>query len=265
MYKVNYILFPLPIMTLARVYYKIFQIKKVIILENQLSINVILNAPWLIALLPSLVTFAVTVLRRLNAPIEEYTQHSKACGIPPFILKLSFSKGRLFKCKPYDKATYIVTLSFSLVVFIAAGWLTFLTSKAYHESPAGWALLKLTSTNEYFLISQNGATSPDRKTWKITPHTCSSETYDVIASNIKSSLTLVSNLCSAITLKSAEKPIAQWITKIHNGKFKLVIFSTPILIAMYWFAISLIMDASLKITIDKYNKQQEKRLEQYIT
>lgn len=234
-------------------------------MENELKINAILKAPWLLALLPTIVTLVVTAIKKLNGPLKNNSQQCKECGIPPLILRLSFSRGKLFEMKPYTKANYILIVGFSLLFFSLAGYLTFLSSKAYHESPAGWALLKLTSTNEHFLISSTEATSPDKKTWSLTPQICTSKTYDTIASDIKSSTALVSKLCEAITLKSEQKEIESWIKKVHNGKLKLIIFLAPILITLYWLALSLILDAVLKLIIDKYNKKQAERAELYLT
>jgi len=234
-------------------------------MENQIDINSILNAPWVVALLPTIVTLVITFIRKLNSPLKNYAKPCKQCGIPPLILRLSLSGGKLFEGKYFKRGEYIFTLSMAFLIFVAAGYVTYLTSKAYHESPPGWALLKLTSTNEIFLISLNEATSPDRKSWKVTPQICATQTYDTIALNTKTSTSLISKLCSAITLKSEENEIKNWITKIENGNFKLLIFSVPLLFMMYWFALALTLDAALKLTIDKYNKEQAENAKFYLT
>ncbi|WP_053140713.1 DUF6216 family protein [Erwinia billingiae] len=234
-------------------------------MENELNINAILNAPWLLALLPSFLTFAVTAIRKLNAPLNEDTDYYRACGIPPLLLRLSLSRGKLKESNAYSKKVNILIMSLALIMFCGAGWLTFQASKAYHESPPGWALLKLTSTNEHFLISLDEATSPDKKSWVISPKKCALQTYDTIASDLKISNNLVFKLCNILTLKSQEKEIKEWITKVHNGAFKLIIFFIPIILMLYWFAIALLLDAMLKLTIDKYNKQQAERAKQYLT
>jgi len=234
-------------------------------MENQTSVSAILNAPWLIALLPTLLTMVITVIRKLNSPLKENASYFKDCGIPPLILRMSFSRAKLKEYKPYNKVTYACTLILGLTVFSCAGRVTYLVSKTYHESPKGWALLKLTSTNEDFLISLNKASSPDRKSWTITPETCKSKTYDNIASEFKISTELVYKLCTATTFKSEEEEIKEWIVKVHNGAFKLVIFFAPILFLMYWFSIALFLDAALKLSIDKYNQQQAERAKFYLT
>lgn len=234
-------------------------------MENQLSVNAILNAPWLIALLPTLLTMLATVIRKLNSPLKDNANYFSDCGIPPLILRLSLSRTKIIEHKPYNKKTYIFILTLGITSFLSAGWFTYLVSKAYNESPDGWALLKLTSTNERFLISLNKATSPDGKSWIITPEKCISQTYDDIASNFKISRELVHKLCTAITFKSEEEIIKKWIIKVHDGAFKLIIFTTPIVLIMYWFAIALFLDAALKLTIDKYNQQQAERAKLYLT
>lgn len=234
-------------------------------MENQTSVSALLNAPWLIALLPTLLTMVITVIRKLNSPLKENASYFKGCGIPPLILRMSFSRTRLKEYKPYNKVTYAFTLILGLTVFSSAGWVTYLVSETYHESPKGWALLKLTSTNEHFLISLNEASSPDRKSWTITPEICKSQTYDDLASKFKISTELVYKLCTATTLKSEEGEIKEWIVKVHDGAFKLIIFFAPILFLMYWFAIALFLDAALKLSIDKYNQQQAERAKLYLT
>ncbi|MCH9300372.1 DUF6216 family protein [Pantoea allii] len=234
-------------------------------MENQLSVGAILNAPWLIALLPTLLTMVLTVISKLNSPLKENADYFKDCGIPPLILRLSLSRTKLKEQKPYNKAMYIFTLTFSLFCFSGAGWLTYLLNKNYHESPDGWALLKLKSTNELFLISLNEATSPDRKGWILTPKICASQTFDNIASRFKISDALVYKICTVITFKSEEPEIRNWIAKVHDGALKLIIFFTPILLLMYWFATALFLDAALKFQIDKYNQQQAERAKLYLT
>lgn len=211
-------------------------------MEDQTNVSALLNAPWLIALLPTLLTMAITVIRKLNSPLKEHASYFKDCGIPSLILRMSLSRAKLKEFKPYDKVTYAFTLTLGLIVFSAAGWLTYSLSETYHESPKGWALLKLTSTNEHFLISLNEASSPDRKSWKITPKICKSQTYDVLASKFKISTELIYKLCTATTLKSEEGEIKKWIVKVHDGAFKLIIFFAPILVVMYWFAIALFLE-----------------------
>lgn len=234
-------------------------------MENQSTVGAILNAPWLVALLPTLLTMTLTLIRKLNSPLKEDSEYFKDCGIPPLILRLSLSRTKLREYKPYNKVTYIFILTLGLIVFSGAGWLTYQLSKDYHKSPEGWALLKLTSTNEPFLISLNKATSPDRKSWIITPETCALQTYGNIASEFKISESLVYKLCTAIIFKSEEGRIRKWIDMVHNDAFKLLIFYGPTLLMMYWFSIALFMDAVLKFQIDKYNQQQAERAKLYLT
>lgn len=207
----------------------------------------------------------LTIIRKLNSPLKDNADYFKECGIPPLILRLSLSRGQLKEYKPYYKNTYIFIISLGLTVFLFASWLTYSANEIYHESPDGWALLKLTSTNERFLISLNEATSPDKKSWAITPDKCASQLYENIATKFKISRELVDALCTSITIKKVEPEIQKWIIKIHNSNIKLMIFFTPLICILYWFAIALFLDALLKISIDKYNRQQAERAKLYLT
>lgn len=234
-------------------------------MENEININAILNTPWLLALLPLAITLIISFFKKFNSPLKENAEYYKSCGIPPVILRLSLSRNKLAVMKPYNRMNYIFVFGFSIIVFAGAFMLTYITSKAYHESPKGWALLQLTSTGEHFLISSKKATSPDKKSWELTPQICTAKTYEAIAKDIKSSTALVARLCSAITLKSEDDEIKNWITKVHNASLKLLVTFIPALCLMYWFALALMLDGALKITIDKYNKEQNERARFYLT
>jgi len=234
-------------------------------METLFSLNSILNTPWIIAILPSILTSLVTVIRRINSPLKEEVSFYEQCNIRPWQLRMSLTRYKLHKASRLQKVDLFFYILLILILTFSTGSFAWLTARMYDENPKGWALLKLTSTNEYFLISPNEAKSPDRVSWQLTPGICLAQTYDAIAKERGISHALTFQLCRAITLPGEEPKINAWIIKVHKGIFKITMFTVPLLLLMTWFNLALLLDVRLKIKINKYNQRQQQRAAQYLT
>ena len=174
---------------------------------------------------------------KLFKPIPDYV---KDAGISTFLYLLSYRNVDIENVKPITSINKFLMLLFSLIIMVSIGCFSYYSFKIILNTPREYANLTLSSTDEWFVISENDARSyPDNNKWRLDQDACHTDIYQEISKSIGASYDLVYLICNSVGLDKQKVHIRKRVEKFRKDR-NVVVFINIIFITYALFIIAII-------------------------